>query len=219
MIRFIGKTTVPLIGNATEQKSETKSTINESIEKAITNENVINGAQLDVLVNKNGNNLHNNIDIELETNDDKIETIYQPLSLDPPPPIDHLIVQRPQQHCSNIKVYRQLLSPYLKPSAKWRAKSSLDNEEMQRKQNHNDARHLTESIEPNLVNHVDRSSHCSPNSIHMPSNASIDESLSKPIETDQNAVTSKLERNNYENRNKTADQYAIYRKILRRSNE
>lgn len=230
VIRFIGKSTMPLIVHEIQKQQVNEQIIHESDQKAITMENTQNSSftnetQPVILVNKIDNIPLNTIDIELDKNVGKSDVIYQPLSLDPPPPIDHLIVQRSQQHCSNIKVYRQLLSPYLKPSAKWRAKSNFDNQELQRKQNQNGAQHLVEPIEQNFANHSDKT-HSIPNNridkiipdIFAHGMTSNSDEL-KPIEDEKNVSNLRSEKNNYENRNKTVDQYAIYRKILRRSNE
>lgn len=142
------------------------------------------------------------------------ESVYKPLTIEAPSSMDNLQFQR--QNCSNFKVYRQLLSPYLKPSAKWRAKSNMSEGHLDTKisQHNNDGAIIMDNQRPSSQDQ-DNSGVSRNFSIYDSRNESDAVDLNKKSE----APVSNVSQENLETKNKNYDQYAIYRKILRRSNE
>lgn len=99
------------------------------------------------------------------------------------PPTEPLPAQRPQSW-SNMSVYRQLLSPYLKPSAKWRNMSMASDEQQS----------AAEAAAAQSNEHAQQN----------------DAIATTTSTRDSAGVCDEKSKH---------DQYAIYRKILRRSNE
>lgn len=140
------------------------------------------------------------------------DSVYKPLTVEAPPSWDNLQFQR--QNCSNFKVYRQLLSPYLKPSAKWRAKSNMSDGQLDAGNSQHDGAIIMDD-QMSIHHNQDNSSV----SLHCPSNDTINKSDAVDLNEKREASVSSISQENFETKKKNYDQYAIYRKILRRSNE
>lgn len=174
----------------------------------------------EVLVSGNNELMNDGIATVSDVGANKMENVYQSLDLEPSPlPMPSITTPRPQT-CSNINVYRQLLSPYLKPSAKWRAKSALNdalegNAQQEYGDYHKQLNHPNKfDNDKNNEDKYDLPKLSQLDCLKNPDNMAISSIASGP-----NTPNDFPSSANSDGKNKGYDQFAIYRKILRRSNE